>query len=186
MKIGVDVDICVVDTGEEWEKWLLSSCNSYTEQYVKDKQVGVLEYDLSKYFIMPYGTDAYDFWRSPSLYQPLTPIENSTEVLLELSKKHEIIFVSAIKGLHASSKFYWIKKHFPFLKGCLFTFEKHYVDVDIMIDDRIKNLNKFSDKTSCIQINTIYTQDENHKRKIHVAENWLEIKNIVEALDGNV
>jgi 5'(3')-deoxyribonucleotidase len=77
----------------------------------------------------------YDFFRN------LKPFENTVEVVKELSKEHEIIFITRPTEYQSSTqaKKHWIEDKFGKTKyNLLFvdSFEaKRFVDVDLMIDD---------------------------------------------------
>src|SRR5690606_28249698 len=90
------------------------------------------------------------------------PYEGCVEALGELKKLGwDIIVVSAIKGFHAKSKYYFLKKYLPFLDGVVYTKEKGFVNVDVMIDDRDDILNQFDGtKTLKIKFHTQYEQKE--------------------------
>lgn len=179
--LGVDVDLTVVDTGSEWLKWLdrLTGKNFHK---LREGNKGCLPYDLSKLYepFLEDKVDAFDFWRNPHLYDNLQPLENAVEVLGRLSKGGwDIVFVSTVKGFHGKSKYYWLKKHFPFMAGALWTKEKHYARVDAMVDDRNKVLTKMPSDVTCIRMASPYDQDVQMTRPAHEVAGWNEIEEIL-------
>lgn len=174
LTIGVDVDLTVVDTGRVWCNWLeYKGATLDFKAYAKAMDFGRAPYNISKLAIVPDCVDPLDFWRDPKLYDSLSPLEGSVETLKALHDKgHKIVFVSAIKGDHHKSKYYFLKKHFPFLSGVVFTKEKHFVNLDVMIDDRCDVLNKFDGEKTCkIRFDTVYEQSE--KCEAHfVVKSW--------------
>lgn len=163
--LGVDVDLTVVRTDLAWIEWLnnLTGRNVIINEEVND----TYPYDLTKLYpgeMFTWG-DGLDFWREEGVYDKLSPIEGTVEFLREASKTGwDVVFISQIKGNHQKSKYYFLKKHFPFMAGAIWTKEKHYVRVDAMIDDRVKVLNKMPDNVQCILKTTPYSQCEQLKR----------------------
>ena len=173
MRIGIDIDITLVETGVEWWSWL-ACCGTYGLPYnISEYDIeGKFDYNLGNYFPNYReitGSDPYSFWKQGNLYDWLSPLPNSVAVIKKLvDAGHEIVFISHCQGNHMSSKMKWLKKHFPFVKmgvngGFLHTKEKHLVDVDVMIDDRIDNLLPFKDNVIKIYFGSIY-QDKPFKR----------------------
>lgn len=174
LTIGVDVDLTVVDTGMHWGSWLAykgAKLDYAAMATAMDNDC--IPYNLSKLAILPEAIDPLDFWRDPKLYDSLLPLDYAVSTLEALHNKgHKIVFVSAIKGDHHKSKYYFLKKHFPFLSGVVFTKEKHFVNLDVMIDDRCDVLNKFDGGKTCkIRFDTVYEQSE--KCEAHfVVKSW--------------
>lgn len=92
-----------------------------------------------------------------------------------------------------SSKVGWLKKHFPFIKmgvngGFLHTKEKHLVDVDVMVDDRIDNLLKFKDSVIKVYFGSIYQDTPFNKHEVDFITNdncnlgWFELESYFEGL----
>lgn len=158
--IGVDVDLTVVDTGRAWMEWLDAlTGRSFSKDLWKATN---LPYDLSKLYgpWLEDRGDAFDFWRQENLYDSLQPDALAQETLSSLSKHGwDVVFVSTVKGHHGKSKYYWLKKHFPFMAGALWTKEKHYVACDAMLDDRNKVLNKMPTHVQCFRPKTPYDQE---------------------------
>ncbi|QHJ85719.1 MAG: hypothetical protein [Cystoviridae sp.] len=175
MRFGIDIDITLVETEVEWWKWLHDYGNYYSYSDIlreAQKEGGKLDYNLAKYFHDfqdKCENDPHNFWKQDNLYDQLSPLPDSVNVVKKLvDAGHEIVFISYCQGNHMSSKVRWLKKHFPFVKmgvngGFLHTKEKHLVDVDVMIDDRIDNLLPFKDNVIKIYFGSIY-QDKPFKR----------------------
>lgn len=193
MRLGVDVDLTLVDTGSEWWKWLSNYGNVHTERDIlkfKDREcLYKLNYDLTKYFpdfMEKCLSNPFDFWKQEDLYDNLTPLQNSVEVLRQLvDTGHDIVFISHCHGGHFKSKVDWLKKHFSFTDiggkgGFIATKEKYLVNVDVMIDDRIENLLNFPEEVVKIYFNTIYADNEFVKSDADIItsidDGWLDIK----------
>lgn len=182
--LAVDVDITLVDTDIAWMRWLDKLTGrdlAYT--YGVDN----LPYDVSKLY-EPYlmnKTDAMDFWRQEDLYDSMLPQHGSVESLKLLSKwGWDILFVSQIKGNHSKSKFYFLKKYFPFMAGAIWTKEKHYVRCDAIIDDRNKVLQKMPENVKCLKYWSRYDQEVDLTRPHSYFPGWHSPEEIQEVLEG--
>ena len=80
---------------------------------------------------------------------PLVP--GSRDVLERLNQQYEIFIVSAAMEFPNSldDKREWLREHFPFIhwRQIMFCGSKEIVKADIMIDDHLKNLDKFDGDT---------------------------------------
>src|SRR3972149_766337 len=129
--IGVDCDLTVCPSDTGWARWLVEQ--SSTCYY--DKWADEINYNMAVHF--PDIEDPYKYWRELD-YSQFTPIKSSVEKLQVLSEYFDIVFISANKGTHTKSKYYWLKEHFPFMKGYMATKEKFLMNNSVvaMIDDR--------------------------------------------------
>lgn len=148
--IGVDVDLTVCPSDDGWREWL---GNKYG--YVK---CPMTKYNFSHYY--PHAEDPFEYWRSLE-YSQFQPLKGSVEKLEQLSTYFDIVFISAIKGKHNKEKYYWLKEHFPFMKGYIATKEKFLMNNSVcaMIDDRLDNLQGF-DQHKRVFYKTPYSQNE--------------------------
>lgn len=139
--IGVDVDLTVVDS----DNGLFDHCNFLTGLSRSHESVtehlGHVPYDFS--VLYPELTDQQitRYWGGDDFYDSMLPIEGSVEALRRLSRKHSIVFVSILTGNHHDSKLRFLKQHFPFAAGFIGTKQKHFARIDMLIDDRVENLN---------------------------------------------
>lgn len=87
MRVGVDIDITLVETGVEWWKWLKMYDNRSTQTHIQKeyKRWKVkFDYDLSVYFpTFEYQSSRrpHDFWKQGNLYNGLPPLPNSVNVI---------------------------------------------------------------------------------------------------------
>lgn len=184
--IAVDVDLTVCAIDELWLQWLVAVTRSpYYDDLLLNKQDmidrlgwGNIKYDLSSYVVLSLeseGIDGLSFFRGTGVYDTAEQIEDSYKYLKYLSEGgYDIIFVSTCKGNHHKSKYYWLKRNFPFMKGFIATKEKQYVKADIFIDDRNDVLNKI-DCPIKIKIDTPYTQTEELYEGTYVCNDWRDI-----------
>lgn len=135
--IGVDVDLTVCPSDDGWADWLYANSEVTDVSYYAQQ----INYNLSTYFS---HTDPFEYWRSLE-YSQFQPLKGSVEKLEQLSTYFDIVFISAIKGKHNKEKYYWLKEHFPFLKGYMATKEKFLMNNSVcaMTDDRLDNLEGF-------------------------------------------
>lgn len=189
MKIGIDFDLTICDIGPAWLEFLNRVAG--TNRTLEDCQ---FDYNLGDHFpeLKEFNYDPMKFWDSDALYDTLRPIERSVESIQELhSKGHDIIFISYTKRGHFSSKVKFLKQHFPFIRfghdsegsGFIATKEKGLMSgaVDVMVDDRVKYLSMFDDKTLKILFDTPYTQDYDAS-KISIdfkSREWDKIKDFI-------
>ncbi|WP_409142206.1 5' nucleotidase, NT5C type [Pedobacter helvus] len=84
----------------------------------------------------------FDYINEKGFFRDLPVIDGAVEAVQQLQSKYEVYIVSAAMEFRNSleDKLDWLGEHFPFIswKNVVFCGEK-IVDVDIMIDDRIKN-----------------------------------------------
>lgn len=84
----------------------------------------------------------FDYINEPGFFRDLPVIADSQAVIKALQEKYEVYIVSAAMEFKNSliDKYDWLAEHFPFIdwKHLIFCGHK-IVDVDLMIDDRIKN-----------------------------------------------
>lgn len=170
--IGIDVDLTVVRTDKSWWEWLASRCDN-KRQSLPD---GELNYNLASYF--PEVSDPYGYWRHEDVYDDLTPMEECVDIIRDLCERHEVIFISACKGNHHKSKYYFLKRHFPKMSGFLATKEKQYVNCDVLIDDRNNFLNITPAKHK-LKLKTQYTQDEELTAVVAHCDDWNHIDRVL-------
>lgn len=88
----------------------------------------------------------YDYINEPGFFRNLEPIPDAIPAMRQLQTKYDVFIVSAAMEFRNSltDKFDWLQEHFPFIAWENIVFcGKKIVDVDIMIDDRIKNFVDF-------------------------------------------
>lgn len=156
--IAVDCDLVVAPMDRLHWEWLCKETGQY-RPFPEDSRS--LPYNLGEMFGIP--NRALEFWRAADLYDRVLPIEGSVEALTEISNYADVIFLTAIKGNHNKSKFYFLRHHFPFMKGYIATKEKYLVRCDAMIDDRLDNLARFPKDVITIQYDTPYRQDDKYR-----------------------
>lgn len=155
LKIGIDVDLVVAPSDKHW---LINL------QKVTGKTLNLIptDYNLTNYFkeeLDSLGLDGFEWWRGENIYDDIFPYEKSVEVINKwFNRGNEIVFISSIKGNHHKSKYNFLKRHFKF-DAFIATKEKSFVDVDVMIDDRVDIITDFLTRrpfTRSILFPTVY------------------------------
>lgn len=141
-KIGIDVDLTVVDSVAPWKEWY----RKLTGHDISD-EIKITDYNLEK--LMKLHKNPLEFWSKTDLYDNLEPIKNSVEVIKKLKEEgYIIIFVSACVPAHEQSKRKFLQRNFEF-DGFISTNDKQFVDMDYFIDDYEKNLLTVSSFRNC-------------------------------------
>jgi 5'(3')-deoxyribonucleotidase len=88
----------------------------------------------------------FNYINEKGFFRDLPVIEGAVDAVKALQQKYDVYIVSAAMEFKNSleDKVEWLAQHFPFIswKQIVFCGDK-IVDVDIMIDDRIKNFKNF-------------------------------------------
>ena len=167
LNIGIDYDLSVIDTcfgRGGWFDYLnnMSHCKLGIDFF---NSLPEIDYNIGKYWPDLTEDEVMSFWSDPKLYQKLTPNPDAVKVINELAAQgHSIVFLSMCKKGHFASKVQSSKEWFNIPQeqyGFIVTHEKHFADVDVIIDDRNKFLESFKYKPEVIKIKikTPYTQD---------------------------
>ncbi|WP_233164712.1 5'(3')-deoxyribonucleotidase [Pedobacter sp. ASV28] len=140
MRIAIDMD-----------EVLANPIHKFIQLYHRDHQVPL---DL----IIAPGTEIFqnvpeeingrwfEYINEKGFFRDLPVVDGAVEAVRQLQEKYEIYVVSAAMEFRNSleDKMDWLTEYFPFIdwKHIVFCGEK-IVNVDIMIDDRIKNFRDF-------------------------------------------
>lgn len=116
----------------------------------------------------------------PQFFRTLPVMKGAPEVVKQLNDQYELFIVSAaIEFPQAlTEKLDWLAEHFPFIKTkqIAFTGSKRFVYGDVMIDDKVANLDHFNGRK------LLFTHPNNLKytgeQYIRV-NNWAEIANVL-------
>lgn len=164
IRIGVDVDLTLVDTLTPWIQWynqLNLAINPFFECIKEDCYLDFkgdmvalmlqraehkLLYSHDGWIETRSNFDPMDWWRQPDLYADLPPLASSHEFLKKLKSSFEemgytveYIVISKCEPEHERSKRKWIETNFPeTFVGFISTDEKHLVNMQIAIDDNPK------------------------------------------------
>ncbi len=185
--IGVDFDLTVVDCVFQDGAWI-DHLNTMSYHYISKEQfagMDKIDYNLGRYYPDLTESESFSFWKDTSLYQKLKPYKGVVEVINNLAKQgHHIVFISHCQQNHFKSKVVAAKEWFDIPKesfGFIATKEKHFVNVDIMIDDRNVFFNSFGEKVIKIKFDTPFSQCENLEVSLDFhSNNWYKIGEFLE------
>jgi 5'(3')-deoxyribonucleotidase len=140
-RLAIDMDEVIADT-----------IDKFIEVYRKDHNTEILLEEMSgKEFHEMLPDTLNQSWRTyvnePGFFRDLKVMPGAQQVVKELCRKYDVYIVSAAMEFRHSliDKYDWIEEHFPFIdwKHIVFCGFK-IVDVQIMIDDRIRNFAGFN------------------------------------------
>ncbi len=170
-RIAVDQDQVLADLLGEWiKRYNIDYNDTLTPEDIKC-------WNLCKYVKSDCGRDIYNYLKDEDLYRNLEIIEDSQEVLYEISKKYEIFIVTAAMEMPSSfkGKYEWLRKHFDFIpsKNIVFCGDKSIVNADYLIDDAVHNLETF--KGEGLLFSAPHNLNENRFRRVN---GWREIREL--------
>ena len=184
--IVCDVDLCLVSTDYEWFLYLESLAHKkYFQMCYLEPEGNKISYDLSIYYPELTKSEAFGFWKNPTLYDNLKPIVGSVECLASLDNSFHVTFGSMSKPEHYLSKYNFVKKHFGDNMNCSWSFVSTHekgtsLKADLAIDDRVSFINQFDAKVLKVVMKTPYSQDEELKHKPDLyTYHWSEISDFI-------
>lgn len=167
-RLAVDQDNVIADLVAEWVR-------RYNYDYsdnLKPEQINAWNWD---HLCKPNcGKKIYDYMDDPELFANLPVIENSQEVLLELTHTYDIYIATAPFNINnVVPKNNWLLKHFPFLDTDKFVFtrDKSIIHTDYLLDDKPSNLEGFIGNK--ILFSAPHNTNENRFERVN---NWLEVR----------
>lgn len=164
MIIAIDLDSTLNNLIQMWLQWYNRDSGERISSY------HIKSWQVHKY--VPCGTNIYSYLNNPALYEACIPQPYSIEVTKELSRRHELVIVSAISKNTYDVKKEWCNKHFPHIKHFVGTHSKQFIG-DVLIDDGIHNLETYKGLTICY--NQPYNQDWGGVR----VYNWQEVLELI-------
>lgn len=116
----------------------------------------------------------------PQFFRTLPVMADAPEVVKALNEKYELFIVSAAMEYPQSlnEKLDWLEEHFPFIKTkqIAFSGSKKFVCGDVMIDDKVSNLDHFNGRKILFSHpNNLKYADPQYTR----ADNWKEVAKIL-------
>lgn len=128
MTILCDLDGIVADLMSRW-------IAIYNEKHA----TRVTIHDLTKYHFESIAPGSLDLLRTPGMFANLSPLPGAIDGLKYLSRKNDIVIVSAPSQLpdSASDKMHWCREHLPFVKkhSIILASQKELVRGDMLLDD---------------------------------------------------
>lgn len=145
MRILVDMDGIVADL---LTKWL----QRYNDDWNDCLSVDMIDsWDISECVMPRCGHRIFEYIHEPGFFADLAPLDGAISAVAHLAQRHEVKFATAPAGAHsAQEKLDWIDRHF---KGTGLTkldvfvgYDKHWLDADLIIDDKPKTLELWKQK----------------------------------------
>lgn len=168
--IAVDVDLTVVDTLASWVKW-------FEKETGKEFEWGDLCDRSIKDIMQEHMKDPKSYWEGNDIYDNLSPEKHCVETLLRLSLEYNIVFVTASRSGHMTSKDNFLNRNFPFHSGIVHTSNKELIDADYFIDDfdqYVSTLRECKPKSKILFKRTIANMHQSVAGVISVC-NWRDI-----------
>lgn len=177
MKIGIDFDNVLANTAKTY----LDIYNNFvTANYTIND---ITKYEISEILPQEHQKLLENMWTNDLLWNNIQPLQDSQLYVNMLSKKYDIYIVTSTHPEIAGIKFAWLQKQYPFIEAEKFItiYKKQMLDLDIMIDDHVKNLvnSRYSGILLNYPWNTNFHAESEHN--IYRAENWKEIYDIIES-----
>lgn len=172
-RVLIDMDDVMADTSSQ----ILLRMNeltgkNYTEEKLKNKA-------LFDQFMSEYASKR-NFLHEKGFFENIPLMPHSQEVIAKIQEKYEVFVVSAATEFpnSLSEKMTWLERYFPNIgwKHTVFCGHKYQIKGDYLIDDHIKNFEKFEGKA--LWFNAFHNNFTTSKyQKVH---SWLEIAEILE------
>lgn len=164
--IACDMDEVVADV---YHKFVALYAERYGKWLQKEDYWGRKIYQLDG------ASDLRNALHEQGFFADLPVMSDSQAVLKNLQADYEIFFVSAAMEFPNSlvDKRNWAQRHFPFIhwKNIVFCGSKTIIQADYMIDDHVRNLEKFKGK------GLLYTATHNiEETRFTRVNNWKEIQ----------
>ncbi|GAC1427256.1 MAG: 5'-3'-deoxyribonucleotidase [Flavisolibacter sp.] len=140
-RIAIDMDEVIADAQYRFSEW-----------YERDFGIKIRKEQLRRQkiedIINPEHKEAIkEYPRKEGFFKDLEVIEDSTEVIRELSKRFEIFITTAAMEFPFSfgHKLNWLNRHFPFIswKHIVFCGDKSIINADYLIDDNAYHFERF-------------------------------------------
>jgi 5'(3')-deoxyribonucleotidase len=115
--------------------------------------------DITKWDLSEFGIKN-ETWQKPGFFRNLKPFAGAVETLWKMHQLGDKLWiVTNAMGIDyiEEEKAAWVREHIPFVRGIVFTDQKHTVPGDVLIDDSPEFLNSYPGTT--IKINHPYNVD---------------------------
>jgi uncharacterized HAD superfamily protein len=181
VKIGIDMDGVMIDTINFTSKELTTYLGYKITPDDIAHRLGEIN-DVDKIFEE----------KGLHLLCSLSPLENVTEVINELSQEHEFYIISARFNIHYNATIEWLEKYGIKVKEIIFTEGRGKADIcvkygiDLFIEDSVKNALEVS-KTGVkvILLSTGYNKSV-ESNEIDYCENWNEIGRYIKLFSSEI
>ncbi|WP_413670350.1 5'(3')-deoxyribonucleotidase [Mucilaginibacter sp. Mucisp86] len=140
-RIAIDMDEVIADTIGKF-------ITMYKERHGEEISLGNMEGKEFREILPPHLSETLRVYiNERGFFRDIPVMPDAQEVVKALHEKYDVYIASAAMEFKYSleDKQEWLKEHFPFISWTNIIFCGHKIlDVDIMIDDRIKNFATFN------------------------------------------
>jgi 5'(3')-deoxyribonucleotidase len=140
-RIAIDMDEVIADTIGKF-------ISMYKERHNEDISLGAMEGKEFREILPPHLSETLrSYINERGFFRDIPVMPDAQEVVKALHEKYDVYIASAAMEFKYSleDKQEWLEEHFPFISWTNIIFCGHKIlDVDIMIDDRIKNFATFN------------------------------------------
>ena len=168
-RIAIDMDEVIADT---IEKFISLYKREHNHEILLDQMHGKEFFQMLPEELI--GTNR-KYVNEPGFFRDLPVMPDSQRVVKELCEKYDVFIVSAAMEFRNSlrDKLDWLNEHFPFISWTNIIFcGLKIVNVDIFIDDRIRNFVDFNGRK------LLYSSPHNLLiNDYERVDNWLQIAN---------
>lgn len=167
-RIAIDMDEVIADF---IPKHLHVFNRDYNENLTVNDLTGTRLRELRPQFLREINAYVDD----PLFFRDLAVMQDSQEVMQQLSERFEIFITTAAMEVPASftAKYEWLKEHFPFLDEMNFVFcgDKSIIHADYLIDDHARHFERFKGQ------GILFTAPHNLNETGYVrVNNWLDVR----------
>lgn len=163
--IAIDMDNVIADVESHYIAWY---AKKFGIVFSKDQLMGIPETEA-----FPDKDAVRGFLYTPGFFRTVPLMPGAQEAVKVLAVSFQVYIVSAAMEFPQSlpEKLDWLGEHFPFISWnqIIFCGDKSVICTDYMVDDHVKNLERFKGKGllyhACHNINI------NHYHRLH---NWTE------------
>lgn len=140
--IAIDMDGVIADTASQYRRWYQNETGIELSSEAFD---GLPEDEC-----LPGGA-VRRYLNQPHFFRDIPPMPGAQDALRQLMQDFDLYIVSAAMEFPRSlpEKREWLQEHVPFIswRNLVFCGNKGIIDTDYMLDDHVKNLDRFKGKT---------------------------------------
>lgn len=157
MRILIDLDEIVVDL---LRKWLRVYNHEWNDALTVSK---ITSFDITRCVKPECREKVYDIIRRVGFFDHLQPLPGAVEGVKNLvAAGHGVYFASdPAGGDSARAKIEWVIKHFGWSNKLLLLRNKHWLDADLLIDDKPRNIVAWARKPGCATMTIAYPYNKN-------------------------
>ncbi len=168
MRILVDMDGIAVNLLDPWLNAYNLESGDCLQRHAVDK------WDIHGFVDPDYGKRIYDILRRPGFFDYLPAMGGAVEGITQLyDDGHDVRFCTAPPCPDAArGKIEWVMRHFKHLgwgmEHVLQMHDKHWLNADILIDDKPQTINEWAAKTDAKIMSILHPYNKHVAHKCYV------------------